>query len=101
MRCRKLATVRRRVDLHHVVEVADVDAELERARGHDHAVLPLLERELGVAAGGRRQRAVGDEGGHAALEQLASRAPRRRGASRRTRGACGPVQALDDDRGVG
>jgi hypothetical protein len=51
MRWRKLATVDGAVDLQDVVEVADVDAELERAGGDDDAVLPGLERLLGVAAG--------------------------------------------------
>jgi hypothetical protein len=35
-----------RIDLNDVIEVADVDAELERARGDDDAVGALLERLL-------------------------------------------------------
>ena len=40
----------RRVDLDHAVEIADVDAQLERARRDDHAVARLGERRLGLAA---------------------------------------------------
>ena len=52
---------RRRVDLDHAVEVADVDAQLERAGGHDHAVPPLGEGAFGLMPLVEDQRAVRDE----------------------------------------
>ena len=54
----------RRVDLHHMVEVADVDAELERGGGHDHAVGRFGEGLLGLPSFVDAERAVGHEGGH-------------------------------------
>ena len=56
-RCRNDATVRGRVDLDDPVEVADVDAELQRAGRDDHAVAGLGERRLGPPALVERQRA--------------------------------------------
>ncbi len=44
MRCKNDDHGGRGVDLEHVVEIADVDAELERAGGDDDAVLAVLER---------------------------------------------------------
>ena len=52
---------RRGVDLDHPVEVADVDAKLQRACGHDHAVLPSGERLLGQTAFLGPERTVRDE----------------------------------------
>jgi hypothetical protein len=61
MRWRKEATVARRVELHHVVEVAHVDPELKRARRHDDAVAPLGEGPLGLRPLLARERRVRDE----------------------------------------
>src|SRR5690606_14284353 len=51
----------RRIDLDHAVEVADVDAQLERARGDNHAVGTLCECRLCAQALLTAERAVGDE----------------------------------------
>jgi hypothetical protein len=51
----------RRVDLDDPVEIADVDAQLERARGDDDAVAGLGKRRLGAPPLVQPQRAVRDE----------------------------------------
>ena len=60
----------RRVDLDHPVQVTDVDAELKRGRGHDHAVPPLGERQLRPPPLVKRQRRVDQVRGDAELPQL-------------------------------
>jgi len=45
-------------DLHHEIDVADVDAELERRRRHEHLELAGLEALLGLVAARRRKAAV-------------------------------------------
>ena len=60
----------RRVDLDHPVQVADVEAELERGRGHDHAVAALGERQLRPPPLVQRQRRVDQVRGDAELTQL-------------------------------
>ncbi|MEZ5273793.1 MAG: hypothetical protein R2694_16095 [Ilumatobacteraceae bacterium] len=47
-----------------MVEVADVDAELERGGGHDRAVGRFGEGLLGLPSFVDAERAVGHEGGH-------------------------------------
>jgi hypothetical protein len=46
MRWRNDDTVPGSVDLDDVVQVAHVEAQLQRAGGHDHAVRALSERRL-------------------------------------------------------
>jgi hypothetical protein len=55
----------RSVDLHHPVEIADVDAELERARRDNDAVGLGRERRLGLPPLVDREGAVGHEGSDA------------------------------------
>jgi hypothetical protein len=50
------------IDLEHVIEIADVDAELKGARCHNDAVSPLLKGTLRLAPFGNSERAMGDEG---------------------------------------
>lgn len=52
-----------------MIQVADVDTELEGARGHDHASGVLVEGLLGGAALRRREGAVGHEGLDAELQE--------------------------------
>ena len=49
------------VDLDDAVEVADIDSQLQRARGDDDTVAALGERLLGTPALVEGERAVGDE----------------------------------------
>ena len=62
----------RGVDLDDPVEVADVDAQLQRAGGHDDAVVPAGERLLGLPPLVQAQRAVRDERGDLQRPQLAA-----------------------------
>ena len=68
IRWRKLDTVVG-VDLDDPVQVAHVDAQLQNARGHDHAVVPVGEGLLGLPTLLLAERAVGDEGRDAQLPQ--------------------------------
>jgi hypothetical protein len=58
------------VDLDDTVEIAHVDAELEGAGGHDHAVAGLGERGLGPAPFVDGEGGVRHEGVHVASAQL-------------------------------
>ena len=60
----------RRVHLDHPVQVTDVDAQLERGGGHDHAVAALGERLLGAPPLVKRQRRVHQVRGDAARAQF-------------------------------
>jgi hypothetical protein len=59
---------RRRIDLDHSVEVADVDTEFESAGGDDDAIPAVGESALGVVALLFAERTVGNEGFHAGAE---------------------------------
>ncbi len=48
----------RRADLHHEVDIPDVDTELERRRGDEDLELARLEPLLGVETPSRRKAAV-------------------------------------------
>ena len=63
---------RRGVDLDHAVEVANVDAQLQDAGGHDHAVVPVGEGVLRLPPLLLAERAVRDEGRCSQLPQLRS-----------------------------
>ena len=80
----------RGVDLDHAVEVADVDAQLQGAGGHDHAVAALGERPLGLPALVQAQRAVRDERRDAAASAARRRAARPAPGCRRRPAASRP-----------
>jgi hypothetical protein len=65
----------RGADLHHQVDVADVDAELERGGGDQHLQLAGLQALLGVQAQFARQAAV--VRGHALVAQALAEVARR------------------------
>jgi hypothetical protein len=57
-RCRKHRDAARRAELAHQLDVADVDAELERGGGHHHLEFAGLETLLGIEARFLRETAV-------------------------------------------
>lgn len=91
---------RRRTELHDVVEIANVNAELERARGHDDAVLAFLEGAFGVAAFARREGAVGHEGLHAEPANQVSELFGLASGIDEDEALLAGVQRFDDTRGV-
>ena len=60
----------RGVNLDHPVEITDIDAEFERARRHDHAVVARRKGRLCLAPGVHAQRTVGNKGPHGTGAQL-------------------------------
>ena len=92
-RCRKAATVDGESHLDDPVQVPDVDAELQRGRGHDDAVPALGERLLGTPPLVQGQRGVHQVRGHPARQQLGAEHLDQSLGIRRTPGASRPGTA--------
>ena len=84
------------VDLDHPVQVAHVDAQLQDARGHDHAVVPVGEGVFRLPPLLLAERAVGDEGRDAQLPQPCAQFLRPGTAIHEDQPLLAPVQAGDD-----
>ena len=100
MRCRNAATRRRGVDLDDPVQVAHVDAELQRGGGHDHAVPRLGERLLGPPPLVQRQRGVRQERGDPARPQRRADLLHQLPGVAEHQPLLAPVQRRDHRRGV-
>ncbi len=85
-----------RIDLDDPVQITDVQAQLERARGDDHAVLPLGKRPLGLPSSIGRKRGVRDEGVHSVRAQRLSEILDTAAAVAEHEPLLAPVQLADD-----
>ena len=90
----------RAVDLDHPVEVTHVDAQLQDAGGHDHAVVPVGKGVLGLPPLLLAERAVRDEGRDAQLPQAGAEFLRPGAAIHEHQPFLAAVQPGDDHRRV-